>query len=358
MEKEKPDIKVKFSSLFIHPIAMKKIRYYADAAKGEVSGMGTITIDAQGRHIVDEVYLLEQKSTAGDTEIEPESLSKLMTDLITAGKDTSKLKFWWHSHATMGVFWSSTDDACCDTLSREYAYSMVVNKAGDKKCRLDVYSPFRFTMDNLRVEELTAEDDDLKKICFEEVKEKVKEPSYSYTQPSNGYSNPHQYQDDFYGGYNSEYPYSGRGGGRSRYDEFHFKRSGVNTQKDLATARDEKSKVKLPINIVTDIIRLLDTAADHEQSGGILCADTWSKYILDTLRQMSEDRWDKKAECGTFGVFNPQDSRCTNTCKVRRPCAVLSMVFKESEEDAARLAEEQKKDDGKSLEVVGSLSEK
>lgn len=167
----------RFTTLYVDPTVMKRIGYYTQAADGEVSGLGTLKKDEKGRYIVDEVYLLEQESSAADTEIKPESISKLMVDMMKDNKDPGALKFWWHSHASMGVFWSGTDDTCAETLSKEFAFSLVVNKAGDKKCRLDLYDPFRITFDGVRIEELTQDDMQLKEACEKEVKEKVKSPS-------------------------------------------------------------------------------------------------------------------------------------------------------------------------------------
>ena len=174
------EIRTKFTTLYIDPLVMKRIKYYAQAATGEVSGLGTVVKDENGRHIVNNVFLLEQESSAADTELSPEAISKLMTDMIKNNQNPAELKFWWHSHADMGVFWSGTDDACAESLSKEFAFSLVVNKSGDTKCRLDLYAPFRITFDGVKVTELPQEDKNLKEACEKEVKEKVKSPYYQY----------------------------------------------------------------------------------------------------------------------------------------------------------------------------------
>src|SRR5665213_1998913 len=137
----KVEIKKKFDALYIDPLAMKKVMYYAQAADGEVSGLGIIEKDAEGKYVVTEVFLLDQECTGADTEINPEAISSLMITLMQANKDPGKLKFWWHSHVNMAVFWSGTDDTACETLSREFAFSLVVNKSREMKCRLDIYNP-------------------------------------------------------------------------------------------------------------------------------------------------------------------------------------------------------------------------
>jgi hypothetical protein len=171
---QEKSVTTKFTTLFIDPIVMKRLMYYTQAATGEVSGLGTIIKDEKNRHVVNNIYLLEQEASASDTELKPEAISKLMTDMMKANQDPGALKFWWHSHAAMGVFWSGTDDICAETLSKEFAFSLVVNKAGERRCRLDLYSPFRITFDGVKVEELLQEDVDLKRECEKEVAEKVK----------------------------------------------------------------------------------------------------------------------------------------------------------------------------------------
>ena len=170
--------KTKFQALYILPECKKKIQYWANAADGEVSGLGLVEKE-DGRMVVKEVYILEQECSGSDTDIDTEAIAKLMTELLQDGKDPAKLKFWWHSHVNMSCFWSSTDDECAETLSNEFAFSTVVNKKGESKTRLDLYDPFRITIDNVSLVEMSSEDEDLKKQCEQDVKDKVKSKTWS-----------------------------------------------------------------------------------------------------------------------------------------------------------------------------------
>jgi len=140
--------KAKFNTLYIDPVCAKKIKYWTEAATGEVSGLGIVE-EENGKTVVREVFILDQEASGSETELKPEAVAKLMTDLMQEGKDPGKLKFWWHSHVDMGCFWSGTDDECAETLSNEFAFSTVVNKRGESRTRLDIYDPFRITIDNL-----------------------------------------------------------------------------------------------------------------------------------------------------------------------------------------------------------------
>lgn len=312
MEKE---IKTKFSTLFIDPVAMRRIKYYAEAATGEVSGLGVIRIDDKGRHIVSDVHLLEQESSGADTELKPEAISILMTDMMKKNEDPGMLKFWWHSHANMGVFWSSTDDACAETLSHEYAFSLVVNKAGEKKCRLDLYHPIRITIDGIKIEELKSEDAELKEACEKEVKEKVRSPGYRYAGKA--------WNDDEYGGYGSEWEY-GRG-------YFHgYKGKGFSNKSRVTIDKDTIECIKL----------LLDQVSFNNNSEGILDPDTWKEFFHEQLKVMVEERLTKKASCHAPLTFSETFEECTGKCKVKKDCAYWTKYFEESEEDAKNLIDD------------------
>jgi len=278
---------IKFSTLYITSEAMKRIRYYTEAADGEVSGLGTIRRGANGHQIVDKVYLLEQKSSSGDTEIDTEAISKLMVTMMEENRDPSILKFWWHSHDNMGVFWSGTDDTCAETLSHEFAFSLVVNKRGEKKCRLDLYQPFRITIDNLHVQELVEEDTILKEECKKEVEEKVKS-FHSYT-PSGGQ-------------WNQGHGYSGIGFGNS-------------------WNKNRTSNLDVKEGVAESIKKLLSIAKDNSSDGGIFFKGTWEEFIHDTLSTIVDKRFNDKASCQSFGTYEGDLPLCKK-CKASKHCQV------------------------------------
>ena len=262
MAQEK-EVRTKFTTLYVDPTVMKRIMYYTQAADGEVSGLGTLIKDDKGRYVVNQVFLLEQESSGADTELKPEAISKLMTDMINRKEDPSTLKFWWHSHASMGVFWSGTDDSCAETLSKEFAFSLVVNKAREMRCRLDLYNPFRITFDGVKVTEIVQEDVNLKEECEKEVKEKVKSPGQYWKnwhdKDHGGYPGYDDYGCAGYGGYGG---YAGHKGVIPRIGY-------------------TKDRVKLDEAIVDDIERLIDQAEKNNTDGGIFCKDTWDEYIRE-----------------------------------------------------------------------------
>jgi len=126
----------------------RKICAYGDLCNSEISALGSVIIDGD-RIIVDDIFLFDQVVTGTSTDISSESISMFICDYIKRGKDPSTLKFWWHSHVNMGVFWSGTDTGTIDRFSSDWMISMVTNKKGELKLRLDLFHPFRMYMDDL-----------------------------------------------------------------------------------------------------------------------------------------------------------------------------------------------------------------
>jgi len=265
----------RFSTLYIRPEAMKRIMYYAEAADGEVSGLGTISKSGK-RIVVDKVFLLEQESSSGDTELDPEAISKLMGEMIKNNEDPAKLKFWWHSHGNMGVFWSGTDDECAETLSKEYAFSLVVNKDREIRCRLDLHSPFRLTIDHIKMREISEENPTLKEECKKEVDEKVKSMRTYY--------------------YN-------------RYDNDKF---GSKWNNNMEKIDIRESQVK-------DVERFLECAERTQSCGGAYSKECLDIYIKETIKEIVKERFEEKSKCTTFGTFE-NDSTFCGECKVGKVC--------------------------------------
>jgi len=72
----------------------------------------------------------------------PAAVAQLIADLENQNIDSRKLRCWAHSHGSMSVFWSGTDDECITGLANgEWLLSLVVNKKRDSMSRLDQYHP-------------------------------------------------------------------------------------------------------------------------------------------------------------------------------------------------------------------------
>jgi hypothetical protein len=136
--------------VWIDLAAHEKLWAWTKLAKGEVSMLGLVEDTPAGPAITD-LFLLRQTCTSATTDMDQADVAKLLFDLAAAGLE-GQLRAWVHSHATMDVFWSRTDDDCVEGLAAEpYCVSVVVNKRGDVRARVDVFRPVRFTIDDVPV---------------------------------------------------------------------------------------------------------------------------------------------------------------------------------------------------------------
>ena len=138
--------------VFIPEPVYKEIMLSARVAKGEISWIGEVML-CPGGVLISEVFLIEQKTTPSKTKLVDEAYAQFLMQYIQRGKDIANLKLWVHSHADMGVFWSPvTDEGTINTHRRaEYFLSLVVNRKGERLARIDLFFPFRVTMDELEI---------------------------------------------------------------------------------------------------------------------------------------------------------------------------------------------------------------
>lgn len=136
-------------SIHILPEAKAKMEAYIRNCPFEISGLGSVE-ERGNMLVITDVYLLEQVGSEVSTVLDPKQLSKFVVDMAMAGGDTSKLKFWWHSHVNSECYWSKTDQDCMDAFHPgDYFIATVGNKLGDSRTRLDIYKPIRTTVDDI-----------------------------------------------------------------------------------------------------------------------------------------------------------------------------------------------------------------
>jgi hypothetical protein len=104
--------------------------------KGEIEGLSPINI-IDGKMILDEFIIYYQEVTSASAKINQAKSARMMSDLSKRG--LLKSCAFVHSHADMGVFFSGVDDGTIAKLSTEkYLISVVGNKKGEFKCRIDI----------------------------------------------------------------------------------------------------------------------------------------------------------------------------------------------------------------------------
>ena len=159
--------------VWIDLVAHEKLWAWTRMAKGEVSMLGLVE-DGLGGPAITDLFLVRQSCSSASTDMDQDAVGKLLFDLGAAGME-GQLRAWVHSHAAMDVFWSRTDDGTIEGLGGEpYIVSVVVNKKGDVKARLDVFKPVRFVIDDVPVK-MRVPDMGLEEQWRREFEEKVAE---------------------------------------------------------------------------------------------------------------------------------------------------------------------------------------
>jgi hypothetical protein len=163
-------------------VAMQKLWLWTDMAQGEVSALGLVDeiMDEDIGRIVSlrviDFLLVNQICSECETELDPASIALLLQEMEAKEKPSKKLRCWVHSHGTMGVFWSGTDNDCIEGLANgEYLLSLVVNKKHHALMRLDQFHPAHLYVTDVVWEVFYATVTGLEDECRKEFKSKVVE---------------------------------------------------------------------------------------------------------------------------------------------------------------------------------------
>jgi hypothetical protein len=146
----------------------------------EVSGLGFV--EKKGiEFTVVKVFLLKQLCGSAYTDLESDFYGKFGTKMISENMEEwnkyQGFRFWWHSHVNMGTFWSGTDLATIERLSKSgnkeaWGMSMVMNKKNEYRLLFD-HSSIGIRLDNLDLAIIDDEHDNFMKQCKKEVDEMV-----------------------------------------------------------------------------------------------------------------------------------------------------------------------------------------
>lgn len=118
--------------IVVDPLVYRKVMHWVNKSSDEISGLGMVEFNEKTNtfHITD-TMLLEQRNGAAETELQPDDINRAQFELINAKGD---LRWHWHSHVNMAVFWSSTDHAMMKLLSDHgWFITTVFNKKAEQK---------------------------------------------------------------------------------------------------------------------------------------------------------------------------------------------------------------------------------
>lgn len=155
------------TKIIIDAVTMECIKHWTQTASGEFSCLADVSDDL----VVSNAQLLEQECTGVSTDLDQEAIAAAML----RHDAPEKMRAWIHSHADMQTYWSQQDEETIEALRNDtFLVSIVVNKKGSVRSRLDVFGPARITLDQLP-HEVRFIDDDLKAWCEAEFETKVSE---------------------------------------------------------------------------------------------------------------------------------------------------------------------------------------
>jgi len=174
--------------IVIENTVYQKIMHWINKSEYEVSGLGKI-IYSKGRIQVIEAMLLPQKNGSTHTDIEGADVGKAMFLLKDSPGD---LRWWWHSHVDMPVFWSGTDKDTIDKISQGgWFVSTVFNKRNEMRSCLNMVSPLPLgMMDDIPTRPIQFIDDKLIKAWDEDYEKNVTNltRNYHFPKPLGHYS--------------------------------------------------------------------------------------------------------------------------------------------------------------------------
>ena len=136
--------------------AWNTMQQYAQIAyekdKNEISGLIPYKLVEHpvSKDMVYELFdpvILKQENTGTTTELDGEAIRDYQ---IKAGmKHGTDIKFcWWHSHHTMGAFWSGTDQNEIDAWENDsWSLALVVNLFQEYKLNVSVWQPIQYSED-------------------------------------------------------------------------------------------------------------------------------------------------------------------------------------------------------------------
>lgn len=116
---------------------LQKLHFYIHSVDTEISGLGLVRQDGVD-FVIEEIFLLKQKSNPSNTIINRDAIAELM---ISLGPNLSLLRLWWHSHGDGAVFWSPTDRRQIKDFGSGWIVSIVGNTRNEFLARIDTFDP-------------------------------------------------------------------------------------------------------------------------------------------------------------------------------------------------------------------------
>jgi hypothetical protein len=128
--------------------AFHRLKLLLRLCPAEIAGLGSVTEHPKG-FLIQDVFVLPQRVTDCDAELDPEALFGFLARFVADGGDPSSIQLWWHSHGDGEVYWSETDLETIERFPGARVISVVGNRQGELLCRLDLFAPRRERIEGL-----------------------------------------------------------------------------------------------------------------------------------------------------------------------------------------------------------------
>ena len=128
-----------------------KIIAYAQCAyddyQSEIGGMA-VCIETEDGWIIKDPVILKQEISSGNCVLDKNALANYYTEYGMKYKKENYRFLWWHSHHTMGAFWSGTDLKAIDEFKDgDLSFALVVNLKREYVMRVSIWQPVEMHKD-------------------------------------------------------------------------------------------------------------------------------------------------------------------------------------------------------------------
>ena len=136
---------------FIEKKDWDKIIKYAESSyrqfKAEIGGQCVVIPDKDGDFWLTHPVIMKQEVSGANCELDETALAIHYSKM--AGQYGDKVRHcWWHSHHTMGAFWSGTDTSTIEeNVTEDFSISLVVNLKEEYKLRVQMFYPIKAEFD-------------------------------------------------------------------------------------------------------------------------------------------------------------------------------------------------------------------
>lgn len=156
--------------------AYTKLWYFICECDQEITGFGKVRKTDEDMLEIFDIEIFPQEVSGTHATLDDEALAQFIADKVRAGEDIAAYRVWWHSHVNLEAFFSAIDTGTID-ISTEFPYliSIVGNKKGVFKSRIDIFEPIRLTQD-LTLE--ISDDENVLEWVREEIAQKVETTTF------------------------------------------------------------------------------------------------------------------------------------------------------------------------------------